>query len=103
MIVFRDELKAVAIPAAVLVIAGIAASISQKFPTTLGNFGVFGPYAVLVIGTGQARLRVTNRVGQVHLGFRCMVGVSGFSLHGRCIRRFLFGRGGCIRRFLFHE
>ena len=54
MIVFRDELKAVAIPAAVLVIAGIAASISQNFPTTLGNFGVFGPYAVLVIGTGIA-------------------------------------------------
>ena len=54
MIVFRDELKAVAIPAAVLVIAGVAASISQKFPTTLDNFGLFGPLAVLVIGTGIA-------------------------------------------------
>ena len=54
MIVFRDELKAVAIPAAVLVIAAVAASISQKFPTTLDNFGLFGPLAVLVIGTGIA-------------------------------------------------
>jgi diguanylate cyclase (GGDEF)-like protein len=54
MIAFRDELKAVAMPAAVLVMAGIAASISQKFSTTLGNFGVFGPYTVLVIGTAIA-------------------------------------------------
>ena len=54
MIVSRDELKAVALPAAVLVMAGIAASISQQFSTTLGNFGVFGPYAVLVIGTAIA-------------------------------------------------
>ena len=54
MIVFRDELKAAAFPAAVLVIAGVAASISQKFPTTLDNFGLFGPLAVLVIGTGIA-------------------------------------------------
>jgi len=54
MIVFRDELKTVAIPAAVLVIAGIAAAISQIFSTTLGNFDEFGPYAVLVIGTGIA-------------------------------------------------
>jgi diguanylate cyclase (GGDEF)-like protein len=54
MIAFRDELKAVAVPAGVLVIAGVAASISQQFPTTLGNFGLFGPLAVLVIGTGIA-------------------------------------------------
>ena len=54
MIVFRDELKAVAIPAAVLVVAGVAALVSEKFPTTLGNFGVFGPIAVLVIGTAIA-------------------------------------------------
>ena len=54
MIAYRDELKAVAMPAAVLAIAGIAASISQQFSTTLGNFGVFGPYAVLVIGTAIA-------------------------------------------------
>ena len=54
MTAFREELKAVAIPAAVLVIAGIAASISHRFSTTLGNFGVFGPYTVLVIGTAIA-------------------------------------------------
>jgi diguanylate cyclase (GGDEF)-like protein len=54
MIAFRDELKAVAVPAAVLVIAGVAASISQQYSTTLGNFGVFGPYTVLVIGTASA-------------------------------------------------
>ena len=54
MIVFRDELKAVAMPAAVLVMAGVAASVSQKFPTTLGNFGEFGPFAVLIIGTAIA-------------------------------------------------
>ena len=54
MIAFRDELKAVAIPAAVLVVAGVAASISQQFSTTLGNFGIFGPYAVLIIGTAIA-------------------------------------------------
>ena len=54
MIAFREELKAVAIPAAVLVIAGIAVFISQKFSTSLGNFGVFGPYTVLVIGTAIA-------------------------------------------------
>ncbi len=54
MIVSRDELKAVAIPVAVLVMAGVAASISQQFSTTLGDFGVFGPYTVLVIGTAIA-------------------------------------------------
>jgi diguanylate cyclase (GGDEF)-like protein len=54
MTAFREELKAVAIPAAVLVIAGIAASISHRFPTTLGNFGEFGPYAVLIIGAAIA-------------------------------------------------
>jgi diguanylate cyclase (GGDEF)-like protein len=54
MVAFRDELKAVTIPAAVLVTAGIAALLSQKFPATLGNFGAFGPYAVLVIGTAIA-------------------------------------------------
>jgi diguanylate cyclase (GGDEF)-like protein len=54
MIAFRDELKAVAIPAAVLLVSGVAASISQKFATALGTFGVFGPYAVLVIGTAIA-------------------------------------------------
>jgi len=48
---FRDELKAVALPAAVLIIAGIAALISQKLSSTLGNFGVFGPYTILAIGT----------------------------------------------------
>lgn len=41
-------------PAAVLVMAGIAASIGQRFSALLGNFGVFGPYTVLVIGTALA-------------------------------------------------
>ena len=41
-------------PVAVLVFAGVAASISQHFSTALGNFGIFGPYAVLVIGTAIA-------------------------------------------------
>jgi diguanylate cyclase (GGDEF)-like protein len=49
-----EELKAIAVPGAVFVAAAIAASISQKFSTTLGNFGVFGPYTVLVIGTAIA-------------------------------------------------
>ena len=47
MFAFRDELKALAMPAAVLVMAGIAASVSQRFSMILGNFGVFGPYTVL--------------------------------------------------------
>ncbi len=51
MIAFRDELKSVAVPVAILVIAGIAASISHRFTSSLGAFGVFGPYTVLVIGT----------------------------------------------------
>jgi diguanylate cyclase (GGDEF)-like protein len=51
MIVFRDELKAIAVPVAILVIASIAASISHRFTSSLGAFGVFGPYTVLVIGT----------------------------------------------------
>jgi diguanylate cyclase (GGDEF)-like protein len=54
MIASRDELKAVVIPAAVLIMAGIAASISQTFSTTLASFGVFGPFAVLIIGTSIA-------------------------------------------------
>jgi diguanylate cyclase (GGDEF)-like protein len=54
MIALRDELKVVAMPVAVLVIAGIAASISQQYSTTLGSFGAFGPYSVLVIGTAIA-------------------------------------------------
>jgi diguanylate cyclase (GGDEF)-like protein len=54
MIVFRDELKAIAMPLAVLVIAGIAASISHRLSSSLGNFEEFGPYAVLLIGTAIA-------------------------------------------------
>src|SRR5882672_7335390 len=54
MIALRDELKAVAVPVAVLVLAAIAVSISQRYSTTLGSFGVFGPYSVLVIGTAIA-------------------------------------------------
>jgi len=54
MFAFRDELKALAMPAAVLVMAGVAAAISQKSSTTLGNFGVFGPFTVLVVGTAIA-------------------------------------------------
>jgi diguanylate cyclase (GGDEF)-like protein len=54
MIALRDELKAVAIPAVVLAIAGVAVLISHQFSTALANFGVFGPYTVLVIGTAIA-------------------------------------------------
>jgi diguanylate cyclase (GGDEF)-like protein len=54
MIAYRDELKAAALPAFVLVTVGIVAVVSQKFSVTLGNFGVYGPYAVLVIGTAIA-------------------------------------------------
>ena len=50
----RDELRAIAVPLAILVMAGIAASVSHRFSSTLGNFGVFGPYTVLVIGTAIA-------------------------------------------------
>ena len=38
-------------PAAVLVLAAIAVLVSRKLPSPLANFGVFGPYSVLVIGT----------------------------------------------------
>ena len=51
MIALREEVKSIAVPVAVLIAAAIAASLSQTFSTTLGNFAVFGPYAVLVIGT----------------------------------------------------
>ncbi len=54
MIAYRDELKAIALPAAVLCIVGIAALVGHKWSSTLGNLGVFGPYAVLVIGTAIA-------------------------------------------------
>ncbi|HKB83416.1 MAG TPA: GGDEF domain-containing protein, partial [Burkholderiales bacterium] len=54
MIVHRDELEAAALPVAVLILAGIAASISLKLSSSLGNFGVFGPYTVLVIGSALA-------------------------------------------------
>lgn len=54
MIEFRDELKALAVPVAVLVMAGIAASVSHRFSSSLGSFGEFGPYAVLLIGTAIA-------------------------------------------------
>jgi diguanylate cyclase (GGDEF)-like protein len=47
---FRDELRALAMPAAVLVLAGIAVWVSRKLPP-LASFGLFGPYSVLVIGT----------------------------------------------------
>ncbi|HVY07736.1 MAG TPA: GGDEF domain-containing protein [Burkholderiales bacterium] len=50
----RDELRAAALPGAVLVIAGVAALVSQRYSTSLGNIGVFGPYAVLIIGTAMA-------------------------------------------------
>ena len=51
MIAFRDELKAVAMPATVLLVSGIAAAASHRFSSSLGMFGVFGPYTVLIIGT----------------------------------------------------
>jgi diguanylate cyclase (GGDEF)-like protein len=54
MIAFRDELRAIAMPVAVLVMAGIAAAASHRFATSLGGFGVFGPFAVLVIGSAIA-------------------------------------------------
>ena len=41
-------------PAIVLVAVGIAALVSGKFPMALGNFAIYGPYAVLVIGTAIA-------------------------------------------------
>ena len=51
VIALREELKSIAVPVAVFIVAAVAVSLSQRFSTTLGNFGVFGPYAVLVIGT----------------------------------------------------
>jgi diguanylate cyclase (GGDEF)-like protein len=51
---YRDELKAVAAPAAVLLLAGIAALVSQRWSASLGNFGVYAPYAVLIIGSAIA-------------------------------------------------
>ncbi|MEO8159065.1 MAG: GGDEF domain-containing protein [Betaproteobacteria bacterium] len=46
----RDELKAIVLPLAVLVVAGIAASVGHRLSSSLGSFGVFGPYTVLVVG-----------------------------------------------------
>ena len=54
MNLWRDELKAAVLPVALLVLAGGAAFLSQRFSSSLANFGVFGPYAVLAIGTGMA-------------------------------------------------
>jgi diguanylate cyclase (GGDEF)-like protein len=54
MNLWREELKAAALPAAILLLAGMAAFASQRYSTSLGNFGVFGPYAVLVIGGAMA-------------------------------------------------
>jgi diguanylate cyclase (GGDEF)-like protein len=51
---FRDELRALAMPAAVLVLAGIAVLLSRILPAPLAGFGVFGPYSVLVIGSAIA-------------------------------------------------
>ena len=50
---YRDELKAIAIPAVVLMVAGLAALTSHRW-AALGTFGVFGPYTVLPIGTAIA-------------------------------------------------
>ena len=54
MIAHRDELKAVAVPAVVLLVVGIAAAIGHQFSATLGNFGVYGPLAMLFVGTAIA-------------------------------------------------
>jgi diguanylate cyclase (GGDEF)-like protein len=54
MVLYRDELKALAMPIAVLAVAAIATSISHRFSSSLGLFGVFGPYTVLIIGTAIA-------------------------------------------------
>jgi diguanylate cyclase (GGDEF)-like protein len=54
MTAYRDELKAVAFPALLLLIAGIMAMTSHKLPASLGSFAVFGPYTVLPIGTAIA-------------------------------------------------
>ena len=54
MIAYRDELKAAAIPALVLLVVGIVAVTSNRLPASLGTFGVFGPYTVLPIGTAIA-------------------------------------------------
>ena len=51
---FREELRAVAMPATVLLVSGIAALASRGFASSLGMFGVFGPYTVLIIGTAIA-------------------------------------------------
>jgi diguanylate cyclase (GGDEF)-like protein len=54
MMAYRDELKAVAIPALVLLVVGIIALTSHRLPASLGTFGVLGPYTVLPIGTAIA-------------------------------------------------
>ena len=41
-------------PATVLLVSGIAAVASHGFSSSLGMFGVFGPYTVLIIGTAIA-------------------------------------------------
>ncbi len=41
-------------PATVLLVSGIAAVASHRFSSSLGMFGVFGPYTVLIIGTAIA-------------------------------------------------
>ncbi|MEO8006613.1 MAG: GGDEF domain-containing protein, partial [Betaproteobacteria bacterium] len=51
---WRDALKAAVLPVALLVVAGIAAFLSQRFSSSLANFGVFAPYAVLAIGAAMA-------------------------------------------------
>ena len=41
-------------PATVLLVSGITAAASHRFSSSLGMFGVFGPYTVLIIGTAIA-------------------------------------------------
>ncbi|HEX4986538.1 MAG TPA: GGDEF domain-containing protein [Burkholderiales bacterium] len=48
---WREEIRAAAVPVAVLVLATLAAFAGQHYASSLGNFGVFGPYAALTVGT----------------------------------------------------
>lgn len=51
---WRIALKAAVLPVGLLIVAGIAAFLSQHFASSLANFGVFGPYVVLAIGAAMA-------------------------------------------------
>ncbi len=92
MITLSDESKALAIPALVLFVATVTASVGQIFSTSLGNFGVFGPYTVLTIGAavawwfnrGRAFIALVSLL-VAFIAYRLSMGVGGDGFPARAV------------------